>query len=124
MAERTLRLPCTADFEEEKRESNQPMVWKIEGGVRVRVQGETRQGWQCQAEPHAPAPNYSIKSTLSFHYELYYNYTQYYSPALFKADVIALDRAGQHWAAPRNWISHFTTARPQYGLHRLTSTVA
>jgi hypothetical protein len=39
VAERTLRLPWTVDFEEEKRESNQPMVRRLEGGVRV--QGET-----------------------------------------------------------------------------------
>ena len=36
--ERTLRLPCTEDFEEEKRESNQPMVRGVAGGV----QGGTR----------------------------------------------------------------------------------
>jgi len=32
--ERTLRLPCTEDFEEEKKESNQPMVWGIETSAR------------------------------------------------------------------------------------------
>jgi len=34
--ERTLRLPCTEDFEEEKRESNQPMVQRVAGGVQGR----------------------------------------------------------------------------------------
>jgi hypothetical protein len=43
VAERTLRLPCAVDFEEEKRESNQPMVWWIEGENKVR-QGQACQG--------------------------------------------------------------------------------
>jgi hypothetical protein len=47
--ERTLRLPCAEDFEEEKRVSNQPMIRRIAGGG----QGTLRQVGLGRLKRHA-----------------------------------------------------------------------